>query len=171
MAKFSNLFNAAREYISERIGAIQENRHFDYPREDLRSAERERNLIELEIADVGKLTRLLRSIVVDVEAVRDKSQHGLVLSGADGRRVEWPNLVLLAEQAMKLLNHLDAPDVHPPRVLVTVSGGVADYIADPGVAVHVFDFDNWRAGDTDLVPDEFADLAKEMSAPVEPGIA
>ena len=56
-----------------------------------------------------------------------------------------------------------------PRVLVTVSGGVADYVADPGVDVEVFDFDNWMADPerTDKAPAHFADLAAPINVPVE----
>lgn len=48
-----------------------------------------------------------------------------------------------------------------PRVLVTVSGGVADYVADPGVDVEVFDHDNYHADpkNTASVPAHFRDLA------------
>lgn len=55
------------------------------------------------------------------------------------------------------------------RVLVVVNGGVADYVSDDGIDVHVFDFDNYRddpAG-TEKVPAEFADLAAPFGAPVE----
>ena len=31
---------------------------------------------------------------------------------------------------------------HSPRVLITVSGGVADYVADPGIEIAVVDYDN-----------------------------
>lgn len=59
-------------------------------------------------------------------------------------------------------------DRAPGRVLVTVSGGVADYVADPGVKVEVFDFDNYRADQrqTDKVPLEFAHLAVPTCAPL-----
>ncbi len=34
-----------------------------------------------------------------------------------------------------------------PRVLITVKGGVADWVADPAVDVAVLDWDNHQAGD------------------------
>lgn len=56
-----------------------------------------------------------------------------------------------------------------PRVLITVKGGVADYIADRGVDVEIFDRDNFEAGDSNLaVPSHFADLAKQADVPVCP---
>lgn len=56
-----------------------------------------------------------------------------------------------------------------PRVLITVKGGVADYIADRGVDVEIFDRDNFEAGDFNLaVPSHFADLAKQADVPVCP---
>lgn len=56
-----------------------------------------------------------------------------------------------------------------PRVLVTVSYGVADYVADPGVDVEIFDFDSHLADPvgTDPVPTHFADLAESMDVPVQ----
>lgn len=58
-----------------------------------------------------------------------------------------------------------------PRVLVTVSGGVANYVHDDGVDIELFDFDNYRAdpANTEKVPARFADLGKIMDAPVESG--
>lgn len=48
-----------------------------------------------------------------------------------------------------------------PRVLIIVSGGVADYVADPGVDVEIFDWDNYNDDPkwTGKVPAHFADLA------------
>lgn len=56
-----------------------------------------------------------------------------------------------------------------PRVLVTVSGGIAEYAQDTGVQVELFDFDNFQADkeNTPKVPALFADLAAESRAPVE----
>lgn len=66
--------------------------------------------------------------------------------------------------------HYDGGDWKPgayPRVLVLVKGGVADCVADAGVDVEIFDFDNFRAGDTHLaVPAHFADLALPIDVPV-----
>ena len=53
------------------------------------------------------------------------------------------------------------------RVLITVSGGVADYVADDGVEIFLFDFDNYRAGDEIIVPKQFAAFADYMGVPDE----
>lgn len=58
-----------------------------------------------------------------------------------------------------------------PRVLVVVSGGVADPVFDDGVDVEVFDWDNYKADPvgTSGVPKHFADLAEPFDIPVETG--
>lgn len=50
------------------------------------------------------------------------------------------------------------------RVLVTVSGGVADYLIEGPVAVEVFDFDNYENApeETGLPSAEFLPLASQM---------
>lgn len=60
------------------------------------------------------------------------------------------------------------PTPAKPRVLVTVSGGVADYVADEGVDVEVFDHDNFKADPvgTAPVPVHFRDLAEPVGVPV-----
>jgi hypothetical protein len=56
-----------------------------------------------------------------------------------------------------------------PRVLITVSGGIADYVCDEGVDVEAFDWDNynddpeWTGG----VSLHFKDLAEPLEIPVE----
>jgi hypothetical protein len=66
----------------------------------------------------------------------------------------------------------EALDSKKLRVLVVVSGGVADYVADTGVEVNVFDWDNYNAdpNETGGVPEEFADLANPIDVPVEEGM-
>lgn len=56
-----------------------------------------------------------------------------------------------------------------PRILITVRGGVADWIADPGIDVGFFDFDDQEADPegTDPVPAHFADLAAGTRVPVQ----
>lgn len=57
-----------------------------------------------------------------------------------------------------------------PRVLVVVSGGIADPIYDEGVDVEVFDWDNYNDEEDDAkigVPANFADLAGPINVPVE----
>ncbi|EMM5100965.1 hypothetical protein ACK249_005148 [Pseudomonas aeruginosa] len=74
--------------------------------------------------------------------------------------------------AMKLATDLNigAPVVaKAPRVLVVVSGGIADPLYDDGVDVEVFDWDNYSDDpkNTRRVPSHFADLAKPSEIPVE----
>lgn len=56
-----------------------------------------------------------------------------------------------------------------PRVLVVVSGGIADPVYDYGVDVEVFDWDNYKDDPegTGGVPSHFADLATPCDIPVE----
>lgn len=56
-----------------------------------------------------------------------------------------------------------------PRVLITVKDGVADYVADQGMDVVVFDWDNYNADpvQTGRAPAHFADLAEPLGIPVE----
>lgn len=56
-----------------------------------------------------------------------------------------------------------------PRVLVVVSGGVADSIQDDDVDVEIFDWDNYNADPvgTSAVPSHFADLASPHDIPVQ----
>lgn len=67
--------------------------------------------------------------------------------------------------------HIGAPVVaKEPRVLVVVSGGIADPIYDEGVDVEVFDWDNYNDEGDDAkigVPAHFADLADPINVPVE----
>lgn len=55
-----------------------------------------------------------------------------------------------------------------PRVLVVVSGGVADSVCDEGVEVEVFDWDNFNDDPkgTGGVREHFADLAQPLGIPV-----
>lgn len=56
-----------------------------------------------------------------------------------------------------------------PRVLITVSGGVAEYVCDEGVDVETFDWDNYKVDpeETGPVPAHFKDLADPLEIPVE----
>lgn len=60
------------------------------------------------------------------------------------------------------------PDV-PPRVLVVVSGGIADPVYDDGVDVEIFDWDNYHDDPEGAgpVPAHFRDLAEPINVPVE----
>lgn len=54
-----------------------------------------------------------------------------------------------------------------PRVLVVVSGGVADFIADEGVDVVIFDWDDYESNAeiTPIPPQRFEDLAAQCGIP------
>ena len=56
-----------------------------------------------------------------------------------------------------------------PRVLVSVSGGIAEVLPDPGVEIMVFDHDDYRDDpkNTAKAPADFADLAERMQIPCE----
>lgn len=74
-------------------------------------------------------------------------------------------------EAAQLATDLDisAPVVATtPRVLVVVSGGVADPVFDAGVDVEVFDWDNYKADPegTGPAPAPFKDLADPVGVPV-----
>lgn len=55
-----------------------------------------------------------------------------------------------------------------PRVLIVVSGGVADFESDAGIDVEIFDRDNYEDNpeDCDGVPFHFADLAEPIGVAV-----
>ena len=53
------------------------------------------------------------------------------------------------------------------KVLITVRGGVADYVTDGDVDVEIFDFDNHEAGDEIMLPSSFSALASIMGVPDE----
>jgi hypothetical protein len=61
-----------------------------------------------------------------------------------------------------------------PRVLITVSGGVADYNSDDGVEVVKFDWDDFNDQDVPEggIPAHFADLGAGMALPIDgqPGV-
>lgn len=66
--------------------------------------------------------------------------------------------------------------IHPfeglqARCLITVSGGVADYVCDDHMDVEIFDFDNYEDDPqgTELPPKHFADLAEAAGVPDENG--
>lgn len=59
-----------------------------------------------------------------------------------------------------------------PRVLITVSGGIAEWVGDDGVRVEHFDWDNYNqedeAGQKSMALSEaFRDLAAPMGIPIE----
>lgn len=76
--------------------------------------------------------------------------------------------VAAAERATQL--RIGAPVVAAtPRVLVIVQEGVANPVADDGVDIEVFDWDNYRDDPqgTGGVPARFADLAQPYGIPID----
>lgn len=55
-----------------------------------------------------------------------------------------------------------------PRVLIVVKGGVADFVADEGIDVVIFDWDDYKDAPelTAMPPSEFVDLAAQFSIPL-----
>lgn len=55
-----------------------------------------------------------------------------------------------------------------PRVLIVVAGGVADFVADDGVDVVIFDWDDYKSAPdlTSKPPKYFEDLAIQCDIPV-----
>lgn len=95
-----------------------------------------------------------------------------LLSGPDGELSDQAKADL-AQAAAILAKYGVLGDFVPesapaPRVLVTVSGGIADFACDDGLDVVVFDFDDFHDDprNTPRVPAHFADLAAQMAAPV-----
>jgi hypothetical protein len=64
---------------------------------------------------------------------------------------------------------LQSPTPALPRVLITVSGGVVDWVADEGIDVEKFDFDDYRDDpeNTSKPSAHFADLAQLAGVPAE----
>lgn len=82
----------------------------------------------------------------------------------------WSSYVRRFNKRSEVIEGDDARSRTPPtapRVLVTVSGGVAEYIADDGVEVVVFDHDDHTVGGkASDVPSRFGDLAQRAGVPV-----
>lgn len=55
-----------------------------------------------------------------------------------------------------------------PRVLIVVSGGVADFVADDGIDVVIFDWDDYESAPdiTAKPPKHFEDLAVRCDIPL-----
>lgn len=72
----------------------------------------------------------------------------------------------LAALANSMVIETIAPAANP-RVLITVSGGIADYVCDEGVDVEKFDFDDFNDAEDDYIklPKSFIDLAIQAGVP------
>jgi hypothetical protein len=99
-------------------------------------------------------------------------EAGEPYAGADDSHCAIMSLI---EEARSLVGRQDENVSKPastkiPRVLVVVSGGIADPIYDEGVDVEVFDWDNYadeEDGGKIGVPAHFSDLAEQVNVPVE----
>jgi hypothetical protein len=79
----------------------------------------------------------------------------------------WPSFKNeLKAEMLEVKDVAKTPEM--PRVLVVVSGGIADSVSDAGVDVEVFDWDNYKDDPegTGGVPEHFADLAESIGVPV-----
>ncbi len=90
-------------------------------------------------------------------------EHSIATEGEVLRPLNTEEVDVLCER----LNTVD--DHEAKRVLVSVSGGVADIACDPGVEVAVFDQDAFASDPeaTAGVPSGFKDLAEVLGVPVE----
>jgi hypothetical protein len=70
---------------------------------------------------------------------------------------------------MERLNELSPEPSEVPRVLVYIEGGIADYTADDGIDVEIFDMDIYKNDPKSVarLPASFRDLASLFRAPVE----
>lgn len=98
-----------------------------------------------------------KEIIQALESALKSAHRYLKTSGFDMKSIDAA--LSMAEK------HESSPT---PRVLVVVSGGVADPIYDPGVDVEVFDWDNYKDDPENTVrpPAHFADLAGQCDVPV-----
>lgn len=103
----------------------------------------------------------------------ERTTQSLSNQVCDQAQRAYDQLVATKQSGAVSANVVSRPEVtyqpKDPRVLVVVKGGVADYVADPGIDVVVFDRDNFAVDPigTDKVPDYFRDLADPIDVPVE----
>lgn len=98
----------------------------------------------------------------------------LINIGIDDARdtVEDGDLEETDHAQMVLDLNFDEPETfegRSDRVLVVVEGGIAEFEADEGVCVEVFDKDNYEADpvQTQAISADFGDLAERRDLPVE----
>lgn len=94
----------------------------------------------------------------NIEAGKPNAERNYFCCGVSCDESKW-NIYVKAVEAQS----------NKPRVLIIVSGGVADYVADEGVEVEGFDWDNYNSDPeyTLLPPAHFKDLAEPCGIPVE----
>lgn len=107
------------------------------------------------------------SLVDELLELHDTLRNGeLDLPAAENVREVEARKLASPQRQQPLLNAI-------PRVLVVVSGGIADPVSDNGVEVEVFDWDNYKDDPegTGGVPAHFSDLAALVKVPVEAEVA
>jgi len=118
--------------------------------------------------NIKEIKAVATQLTSDLKAVGVEIKHAQALEfiARRGGLKEWR--ALLAK-----LSELAKPVVQiKPRVLITVGGGVADYVCDEGVSVEKFDWDDFsdldegEEKDEMAVPDLFRDLAEPLGIPV-----
>lgn len=110
---------------------------------------------------------LLRTLRMLLDVGVADAQETLDLAEDDGADGDSPEL--LAARIATELEFGEIAVATTPRVLVVVSGGIADPVYDSGVDVEVFDWDNYNDADykdKTGVPAHFADLAEPVDIPV-----
>lgn len=119
--------------------------------------------------DAKKLARSLQGALKDlgVTIKLGTAQEAVAKITGNGN---WRTIAALKKQ-----QNTSAETILPapkPRVLITVSGGVADYVCTPGVECFVFDRDSFEADPegTEVAPSHFADLAYPNDVPYDTGI-
>ena len=74
----------------------------------------------------------------------------------DGCEASWINCYTLSHSVDAESGDVMAEVL--PRVLITVRGGVADWVADPGVEVEVLDWESHGAGDAAHISESHLEL-------------
>jgi len=108
-----------------------------------------------------RVARVVEAIIFNGISVWRLISEGRVLMRIEGGDLEVARLA----SAMDILQPIVAK---PSRVLVTVGGGLADYVSDGDVEIEIFDRDNFDDDPsyTRCPPKHFADLAEPIGVPV-----
>lgn len=89
------------------------------------------------------------------------------------RKPEFAAALKEADQLIASYQLLEIFKKPKPRVLITVTGGVAEFVSDPGVDIEIFDRDNTEDNSDEItgVSFHFADLAASIDVTVAPALA
>lgn len=147
---------------AHRTDAMHEHRSFDEAMSKLESLEDALVAWGWQLMDNGDGTFWLECLG---DALRDDRQlfdaiapfveagSFIEMSGEDGTLWRWH---FDGEQCQEQLGHVVFGE--SARVLITVRGGVADYVTDGNVEVALIDYDNEPGAE---IPEEFSDLDSE----------